>query len=213
MSPRKAPIQIAFGVMIFQRQSHTVDETIIDFQRLMNQIYEDEHNHIYVLHTDYKSEDALHVFIDDKYCQPKANCMSIESRSVTWAGITVVEMNMALMQAADDFLYPNGSSSSWDYFVLLGHESIAMSSLHYTENYLLSYPSGTNFINCWRGSGYDFFGQHEDIMYRLSAIVVDSFEEGKLIEWGFDGSKRHIPSNLEIYKTIQYVTLSRAFIR
>jgi hypothetical protein len=206
---RIAPIQLAYGVMTYERVGQPVEETIHDFMRLMNHIYEDANNHIYVLHTDLKSSLFVLSHIN-AYCDPKINCISIDSRSVTWGGVSVTEMNLALMHAADDFLYPNGTASSWDYFCLLGHESIPLTTLEYTEQFLLSYPKGTNFINCWKADGHDFFGQWESLDYRLTRVVIDSTRENFLHEPNIE---RSIPSGLEIYKSLQYVVLSRVFIR
>ena len=208
-SHRKAPIQLAFGVMTYEREGQSVNETINDFMRLMNQICEDEHNHVYILHTDYKSSSILLRHVDN-YCTTKPNCLSIFSRSVTWGGISVTEMNLALMQAADDFIYSDGRSSSWEYFFLLGHESMPLTKLTYTEQFLMSYPKGTNFINCWKSEGYDFFGQWESVIHRLSRVVVDSTVENILYEPDID---RDVPHGIKIFKSLQYVVLSRDFVR
>ena len=208
---RTAPVQIAFGVMTFHRNNDTINETLEDFYRLMNRIYEDESNHLYILHTDYSSPSRLHQRITNDFCSRRLNCLSIEPRIITWGGVSVVEMNLALMQAAHEFVYPNGSSSPWEYFALLGHESMPLTSLHYMERFLLSYPLGTNFINCWDGDGYDFFGQHEDIIYRQASVVVDGFDEKRLHEH-FD-IERKVPRGMKLYKTIQYVVISRDFVR
>jgi Core-2/I-Branching enzyme len=195
--------------MTYSRDGHNVNQTIVDFMRLMDLIYEDESNHIYVLHTDLKSSPLLLQYVD-KYCDAKINCISIHPRSVTWGGVSVTEMNLALMQAADDFRYPNGELSSWEYFALLGHESIPISTLKYTEQFLLSYPKGTNFVNCWKADGYNFFGQWENMDYRLSKVVVDSTQDNILHETYVE---RNIPRGIEIYKSLQYVVLSREFVR
>lgn len=206
---RIASIQLAYGVMTYERVGQPAEETIEDFMRLMNQIYEDANNHIYVLHTDVKSSFVVISQIN-AYCDARLNCISIDSRSVTWGGVSVTEMNLALMHAADDFLYPNGTASSWDYFCLLGHESVPLTTLEYTEQFLLSYPKGTNFINCWKAEGHDFFGQWESLEYRLARIVIDSTHENFLHEPNIE---RSVPLGLEIYKSLQYVVLSREFIR
>ena len=207
--PRIAPIQLAFGVMTYGRESQHVNETILDFMRLMNLIYEDEFNHIYVLHTDIKSDPLVLKYVDE-YCDVKPNCISINPRSVTWGGVSVTEMNLALIQAADDFIYSDGKSSSWEYFFLVGHESLPLATLRYTEQFLLSYPKGTNFVNCWKASGYDFFGQWETMDYRLSRVVIDSPRDNVLHETDIE---RNVPHDFEIYKSLQYVALSREFAR
>jgi hypothetical protein len=93
---------------------------------------------------------------------------------------------------------------------LLGHESLPLRSLKYTETILASYPKGTNFINCWKGSGYDFYGQHEDVNWRLSRVVVDTFQDNVLME---PDMLRNVPKGLEIFKSMQYVVLSREFVQ
>lgn len=175
----------------------------------MSEIYEDDQNHVYVLHTDIKSSPLLHEHIH-QYCFSKKNCISIVPRSVTWGGVSVTEMNLALMQAADDFIVAGGNDALWEYFILLGHESLPLTTLRYTEQLLLSYPSGTNFINCWKSTGYDFFGQLESLEYRLANVVIDSTEENVLHETSI---WRRVPEGLEIYKSLQYVVLSREFVR
>jgi hypothetical protein len=106
-SNANSQITIAFGIMIYGKTNQHINETISDFTRLMNIVYDDS-NHIYILHTDSKSDPSIHNYIDE-YCSPKSNCYSIESRSITWAGVSITEMNLALMQAADHFQYSNGS--------------------------------------------------------------------------------------------------------
>ena len=209
LSHRHAPIQIAFGIMVYQRSEQNISVAIADFDRLMSHIYEDEFNHVYVLHIDYKSDPLLRKHLNE-YCTLKSNCISIDSRSVTWGGISVTEMNLALMQAADDYLYPDGRSSSWEYFFLVGHESTPLTTLKYTEQFLLSYPKGTNFINCWKANGYNFFGQRENVMHRLSRVVVDSPVDNVLHEIDLG---RGVPDGINVYKSLQYVVLSREFVR
>jgi hypothetical protein len=118
-------------------------------------------------------------------------------------------MNIALMQAADDFDSHGSKLNSWEYFILLGHETVPLTSLTYTEQFILSYPRGTNFINCWRASGYDFFGQWENLDNRLARVVVDLSDENILYETDIE---RSVPQGYEIYKSIQYVVLSRDFV-
>lgn len=111
-------IQLAFSIMIYGKLNQDIGETINDFTRLMDVIH-DDFNHIYILHIDSKSDPSIHKYVN-RYCSSKLNCHSIEARSITWAGVSVTEMNLALMQAADQFRYLNGSQSSWEYFILLG---------------------------------------------------------------------------------------------
>jgi hypothetical protein len=110
-----------------------------------------------------------------EWCGPKLNCESIAPRNVGWAGLTTGEMMLALMQTAHEFTETR-SLPPWEYFILIGHESVPLTSLRYVEGYLArAYPLGTNFINCWKVSGYDFFGQWEDNNWRLEGMVVEDF--------------------------------------
>jgi hypothetical protein len=115
------------------------------------------------------------------------------------------EMMLALMQAAYEF-----NEVNWEYFILIGHESVPLTNLMYVEMFLSAFPKGTNFMNCWEVSGYDFFGQWEDNTYRLEDIVVDSFD-GFLIE--DIREKRHPPKDITFFKSIQLVVVSRDFVR
>jgi hypothetical protein len=189
---REAPIQLAFGVMTYQKQGRSATSTYADFRRLMDVLY-DSQNHVYMLHVDIKSEPSLLESIHNSYCQPKANCDFIAPRNIAWAGLTTGEMMLALMHGAlefDDFsknaTRPDGSSrhraaADWAYFVLIGHESVPLYPLPYIERFLAHSPAGTNFMNCWPVEGYDFYGQWEDNTYRLQDIVIDTFD-GALME-------------------------------
>lgn len=210
-------IQLAFGVMTYQNTGRTEDEVYLDFLRVMNHIYEGEHKHIYILHADAKSGSNLISNIYQNYCSPKKNCATIEPRNVAWGGLTTGEMMLALMQRADQFENyklsidnQTNPGSSWDYFVLIGHESVSLTPLSYIENYLSSYKHGTNFVNCWRIDGYDFFGQWEENIWRIEGIVIDSFS-GELIEGIPYG--RNPPPNMVFFKSLQQMILSRDFIR
>lgn len=52
------PLQIAFGVMIYQKPGRSMASVLFDFHNLMEVIYT-AHNHLYVLHVDVKSDPAL----------------------------------------------------------------------------------------------------------------------------------------------------------
>jgi hypothetical protein len=52
------PVQIAFGVMIYQKPGRSVDAVLRDFHSLMEVVYT-ANNHLYVLHVDVKSDPAL----------------------------------------------------------------------------------------------------------------------------------------------------------
>ena len=211
-------VQLAFGVMTYQKGGRTVEETFQDFKRLMNVIYESQEKHLYVLHVDIKSDEALLGAIHEGFCAPKSNCDYIAPRNIAWAGLTTGEMMLALMHRALEFnkdcehtVAARQSRTAWDYFVLVGHESVPLYPLPYIEAYLAHAPPGTNFINCWKVQGYDFFGQWEDNTYRLEDMVVDSFD-GQLIEdvapW-----QRRVPEDIRFYKSIQLVVMSSAFCR
>ena len=140
---RTAGIQLAFGIMTYQREDRTVEETYAEFLRLMINIYENEDNHLYILHTDVKSDPGLLEAINNDYCLPKKNCKHIAARNVAWGSLTTGEMMLALMRKADSFFSSNEAATNgnnWEYFILLGHESFPLTSLKYTENFLSSYP-------------------------------------------------------------------------
>lgn len=172
----EAALQIAFGIMVYQKSGRTAEQTYADFLRTMAFIYEGDQNHIYVIHIDVKSEAALVRAITEGFCAPKKNCKWIPSRNVAWAGLTTGEMMLALMQKANEFYWDDVSvanvASNWEYFVFVTHESIPLTPLGYMENFLASYPSGTNFINCWPVDGYDFFGQWEVNTWRLEVCSL-----------------------------------------
>lgn len=181
-------IQLAFGVMTYQKNGKSVQEVIIDFHRLMKQIY-DHDDHLYILHIDIKSDNRLIEYINE-YCNPKLNCFVIQSRNIAWAGLSTGEMMLALMQTALEYEQHKITAEytnihvpglDWSHFILIGHESIPLVSLNYIVDYIASYPSDTNFMNCWKTSGYDFFGQWESNTYRLQEVVVDDFR-GNLID-------------------------------
>lgn len=211
---RTASIQMAFGIMTYQREDRTVEETYAEFLRLMVNIYENEDNHLYILHTDVKSDPGLLEAINKDYCMPKANCRHITARNVAWGSLTTGEMMLALMRKADNFFGPNEAGTNgknWEYFILLGHESFPLTSLKYTENFLSSYPRGSNFINCWPVSGYNFYGQWESNDWRLSNVVLDHLN-GTLGD--VPNLERKFPDNFpQMYKSLQHVVVSRAFVQ
>lgn len=219
---RTAPVQLAFGVMTYQKPGRSVEQTYDDFARLMGVLYQGEENHVYVLHVDVKSEDALLQQIHGEFCAPKSNCDYIAPRNIAWAGLTTGEMMLALMHKALEFdkrsIFNQArqqSPSSWDYFVLVGHESVPLYPLSYIEAFLASAQPGTNFINCWPVQGYDFFGQWEDNTYRLEEVVVDSFD-GQLLEQQQHQPpelQRSVPHDMRFFKSIQLVVLSAAFCK
>ena len=111
---------------------------------------------------------------------------------------------IALMQEAFE------RGASWEYFVLIGHESVPLVTLEYAERFLASHPPGTNFVHCMRVDGYDFFGQWERVVNRMEEIVVDDMQ-GTLIEK--IPLKRRLWPEITFYKSIQLVVLSREFVR
>ena len=170
-----ANVQLAFGIMTYQKEDRTAADTLKDLLRIMSHIYEGEHKHVYVLHTDVKSDPWLLDSIS-AYCDPKVNCRSIQPRNVAWASLGTAEMMMALMQEADKFSKEpvrHIAGSDWEYFFLLGHESTALAPLSYIEQYMTSYTRGTNFVKCWKLEGYDFFGQWEENTYRLEVRLAN----------------------------------------
>jgi hypothetical protein len=195
-------IQFAFGVMVYQKQGRSVNDVLLDFTRTFKSIYTPE-KHLYIIHLDEKSDIGLHDAIG-RTCQALSNCLQIAPRNVAWAGLTTGEMMLALMQEAYE------STLHFDYFILLGHESIPLVSIPVMERIISSYPFGTNFMNCWKVDNYNFFGQMENNTYRLSGVVVDSFS-GQLIE--NIQQQRTPPKNIVFYKSIQNFVVSREFVR
>ena len=223
---KDSPIQLAFGIMTYQKRGQTVEQVMSSFTTLMDSIYSTE-NHLYILHVDSKSDKQLLHAIYKEFCdssQRVHNCGYIRPRNVGWGGPTVSEMNLALMQAAVEYpalqyvKHPQRQGQKqghietrhtlerpWDYFILLGHESVPLVSLQYIEQFLGSvkhgklfppstnpspshvpvplsvYPTDTNFINCWHSYGHDFYGQWEDVITRLETVIVDS-HKGYLME-------------------------------
>ena len=51
-------VQLAFGVMVYQKPGRDASAVLRDFHNLMEVIYT-SHNHLYVLHVDIKSDPAL----------------------------------------------------------------------------------------------------------------------------------------------------------
>ena len=195
-------IQIAFGVMVYQKHGKSVNEVLHDFIRTMKSIYV-PNRHSYFIHLDSKSDPPLHKQVSSR-CSDLRNCIQISPRNVAWAGLTTGEMMLALMHEAYE------SEFHFDYFVLLGHESIPLVSMSTLATVLAAYPPGSNFMNCWPVDQYNFFGQMENNTYRLQEVVVDTFQ-GHLLE-GLP-ARRHVPSDIVFYKSIQNFVVSRDFVR
>ena len=156
---RKAPVQIAFGIMTYQKKGESTEHAFSAFSRLMTSIYNPE-NHIYILHVDSKSSKELVRAIHEDFCDANFhNCGYIRPRNVGWGAPTVVEMNMALMQAAYEFpklqynftdalgrnptvVHRSQAPKDWDYFIFLGHESVSLVTLNYIEQFLGSVRNG-----------------------------------------------------------------------
>ena len=208
----QARAKLAFGVMVYQKKEYSAEQTFTEFSRLMDGIYVSD-RHVYVFHIDSKSDATLFELIQ-AYCEShntfgNANYRFIEPRDVAWGGLSTGEMMLALMQEAYE------SDIAWDHFVLIGHESVPLTSLQYAEAYIASFPSDTNFIHCMDVGGYDFFGQWENANGRLTRIVVESYApEGNTLIENIDIPRR-IPwrKNMKFYKSIQLVVLSRDAIR
>lgn len=200
--------RLAFGVMTYQKEGYAAEQTFQEFTRLMEHIYSPD-RHVYVFHVDVKSDARLKTLVREYCPQVASNCLFIEPRNVAWGGLSTGEMMLALMQDAVE------SNVEWDHFVLIGHESVPLTSLEYAEAYIASFPAETNFIHCMNVSNYNFFGQLENARGRLEQIVVESYDPrgNKLIE--DISTRRRVPWTDEItfYKSIQLVVLSREFIR
>ena len=262
---KDASINLAFGIMLYDKAGQS-EYTKRSFERLMKSIYKTD-KHLYIMHIDAKTDEKLMKSIHGDYCNSIDrfhNCGYIRPRNVVWGAPSVVEMNLAIMQAAYEFPYlqyeyldafeQNKINSNivrqklpyqWDYFIFIGHESMPLMTMSYIEQFFMSvkhgkhpnsnqepeddeddesfhlYPKDTNFINCWDSHGHDFFGQHEDVIDRLKKVVIES-PDGYLIEnihyhdWHQDEYhqlQRSIPdkkTQLKIYKTIQYITLTKS---
>ena len=206
-------VSLAFGVMTYQKEGRSADSTYADFRRLMDVLYGGPEKHVYVLHVDVKSETRLLDAIHGDYCDPKPNCGYIEPRNIAWAGLTTGEMMLALMHRALEFHGGQAEDAAWDYFVLIGHESVPLYPLSYMEQYLAAFDASkkTNFMNCWAVEGYDFFGQWESNNYRLQEVAVDDFE-GSLLE-DLTPWQRSIPRDLRFFKSIQLVVVSRDYVK
>jgi hypothetical protein len=202
------PVNLAFGVMVYQKPGQSAEDTFAAFDRLMRVIYS-PHKHVYVVHVDVKSDSQLIDRIHG-YCSGTAhNCLHVTPRNVAWAGLSTAEMMLALMQEAFEG-DAGGAQLAWDYFLLAGHESVSLGTLEYMETYLAAFPRGTNFVHCMNISGYDFFGQWENVYGRLGEVVVETFT-GPLIER--TGIQRPVWDGVTFYKSIQLVVVSRAFVR
>lgn len=194
-------IQLSFGIMIYQKEYNSIEQIIESFQRLFNSIYT-SNSHLYIIHLDIKSDIYIHNYIDN-ICHNKLNCKKIYSRNIAWGSLSTGEMMLALMQEAYE------SKIKWEYFILLGHESLPIVNIHQIENILQHYPKGTNFINCWNVKGYNFFGQFERNLDRMNEIYVDNFA-GSMIK--LEG-KRTPPDDITFFKSLQQVILSSEFVK
>lgn len=195
-------IQLAFGIMIYQKPNQSINQIIEIFKYLYSLIYS-PNKHIYIIHLDIKSDPIIHHEINKICLESNKNCIKIYSRNIAWGSLSTAEMMLALMQEAYE------SEISWDYFILLGHESLPIINLNKIEEILESYPIGTNFINCWNVEGYDFFGQYENNYNRLAEVYVDNFS-GSLIST--NGITRTPPSDIIFYKSLQQMILSSEFV-
>jgi hypothetical protein len=210
-----AAIQLALGIMIYQKETQSINQVMTSFLRLFDSIYT-PNNHLYVIHLDIKSDPSLHHEIQRVCSSRGKNCLKIYSRNVAWGSLSTGEMMLGLMQEAVESQIP------WEYFILLGHESLPLVNLERMEEILQAYPSGTNFINCWNLEGYDFFGQYERNTNRLSEIFVDDFN-GSLRQAAAAGGggggdpqaimKRSPPTDIVFYKSLQQMILSSEFVR
>ena len=201
-------IILCFGIMIYQKESTSIEQTIESFNRLFDSIYpsssssSNSNSHLYVIHLDIKSDRYIHQYIQD-FCSLKSNCIKIYSRNIAWGSLSTGEMMLALMQEGYE------SNIKWDYFILLGHESLPLVNLNQIENILEHYPIGTNFMNCWNVKGYNFFGQYERNNDRIRDIFIDNFA-GSMIK--LEG-QRSPPSDIIFYKSLQQVILSSKFVQ
>lgn len=223
-----ATIRLAFGVMIYHRNDNTIEETIDCFMRLINVIYNERH--VYVLHIDIKS-DPIIINTLNEFCNQRSNCYTISSRNVAWAGASISEMMLAIMQKAYE-VDDNNNNNKWDYFMLMGHDTLPMVTLNYMEQFLIdslttsndsSEYKGKNYIYCWQVSGHNFFGQWEDNTWRLEIPVIDTMD-GHLIEEilsvSYNGHnhnhyhpRRYPLAGIDFRKSLQHCVLTRDFVK
>ncbi|CAM9250441.1 unnamed protein product, partial [Discosporangium mesarthrocarpum] len=197
---------VAYGIMVYQRKGHTPMKTIEQFSRMFWALY-DECN-TYVVHIDSKSDQEL---LDGISATLDAlpNAHQVVSVSVSWAGITVVERTLALMQKAMDV------DPRWRYFVNLGHEDYPSASQGHVREWLSEVPDGTNFIKCWPIEGHDFFGQWEKHGIRAADVHVDDFmgtvQEFRTLS-GRRGSQERKKTDYTVFKSLQQTMLSRELV-
>lgn len=194
---------LAYGIMIYQRAGYEVEKTLGQFTRMLGAIYDEANT--YVIHTDIKSDPSLIEQIS-AHIRPLPNVYEIPSVSVSWAGITVVERTLALMDKALEV------NASWRYFVNIGHEDYPSTSQEEMRRWLKQKPDGTNFIKCWPIEKHDFFGQTEGHANRVKDVHVDDFA-GTVREFvttsGRRGSQERGASGYQFYKSLQQTMLSR----
>mmetsp|Transcript_32795 Transcript_32795/g.42108 ORF Transcript_32795/g.42108 Transcript_32795/m.42108 type:complete len:454 (-) Transcript_32795:403-1764(-) len=193
--------KIAYGIMVYQREGTSAEKVYRQFQRLFEALYHPENT--YTVHIDIKSHDTLLAAVDS-YLSWFDNAENIYSVSVSWAGITVVERTLALMQTALEM------NSEWRYFVNLGHEDYPIMNQNEMSSWLETQSDGTNFIKCWEIDGHDFFGQWEHHERRVEVISVDNFV-GQTFDTDFRRDRDDI-MGIKFYKSLQQTVLSRDFV-
>ncbi|CAN0114818.1 unnamed protein product, partial [Phaeothamnion confervicola] len=222
--------------MVYVRPGHDLEAVFRQFNRMFSALYDARNT--YVVHVDIKSDKRLQELIEERF-KDLPNAFLIESASASWAGITVVERTLALMQAAleaDGDGGDNGSGGGgggkdcgngdhsggrhggggggWRYFVNIGHEDYPLVPQAAASARLAAFPDGTNFIKCWNIEGHDFFGQWEHHKTRVHAVYVDDFT-GTTHDTRFRRPSMSDPSRspYKFFKSLQQTVLSRNFVR
>mmetsp|Transcript_14498 Transcript_14498/g.22727 ORF Transcript_14498/g.22727 Transcript_14498/m.22727 type:complete len:422 (-) Transcript_14498:117-1382(-) len=136
------------------------------------------------------------------------NTHQLHPVSVSWAGITVVERTLALMQVALE------QDPTWGYFVNIGHEDYPAMGQGQMSAWLGRHEVETggpvNFIKCWDILGHDFFGQWEHHERRVEVVTIDNFVGGT--EDTSYTRPRDDLRGIKFYKSLQQTTLHRDFV-
>eukprot|EP00736_Rhodelphis_marinus_P006510 Rmarinus@m.8322 len=189
---------LCYGFLIYQKSTMSAGEAFAQFSRLFNAVY-DSHQ-LYIIHLDLKSSDELRNYID-KMVHGLGNVYVIKPETVSWAGVTVVERTIALMDKAIDV------DHDWTHFVAIGQEDYPLERNDYIVKALTRSPYN-NFLYCWDIDNHNFFGQVEKHGFRVGTVFFDDF----VSQSHFAGWNRPALAGVKFYKTLQQMILSRAFV-
>ncbi|KAG5183246.1 core-2/I-branching enzyme-domain-containing protein [Tribonema minus] len=200
----KGLVTVAFGIMVYQRQGVSAESALMQFQRLLRTLYDPVNT--YAIHVDSKSDPTLIAGIN-RILQRLPNAVMLESTSVAWGGISVVERTLALAQAALEL------DQRWSYFVNIGHEDYPNASPREIRKALTAMPAGRNYMKCWHLAEHDFFGQIERHGPKARKVVVDDFA-GMVHPTGFSKPADSMRAlGFQFYKSLQQMVISRDFCR